>query len=168
MLLSAMLLDLARLCRPAPLAPPPTRGKPRLLDVGRRILARDGFAPDSPLEGDGFEISVPRYRRWSPGSPRYADPGRAAGRIRVRFDALQGRELGFDFRLSGNTYMGIGLAASEKVRIVIMKTLRRPILSPSQQRNTQPAPTPRPRRAGSAPTDHRSGSNRVRKTPEQN
>ena len=27
-----------------------TRGKPRLLDVGRRILARDRFAPDSPLE----------------------------------------------------------------------------------------------------------------------
>src|SRR5262249_50734936 len=27
-----------------------TRGKPRLLDVGRRIPARDKFAPDSPLE----------------------------------------------------------------------------------------------------------------------
>src|SRR5215472_11433696 len=63
MLLSAMLLDLARLCRPAPLAPPATRGKPRLLDVGRRILARDGFAPDSPLEGDGFELPVPRGDR---------------------------------------------------------------------------------------------------------
>src|SRR5215467_618535 len=32
-----------------------TRGKPRLLDVGRRIPARDRFAPDSPLEGTGFE-----------------------------------------------------------------------------------------------------------------
>ena len=39
---------------------PHTRGKPRLLDVGRRILARDRFAPDSPLEGAGFELSVPR------------------------------------------------------------------------------------------------------------
>jgi hypothetical protein len=29
---------------------PHTRGKPRLLDVGRRIPARDRFAPDSPLE----------------------------------------------------------------------------------------------------------------------
>src|SRR5215831_1329781 len=34
-----------------------TRGKPRLLDVGRRIPSRDRFAPDSPLEGDGFETS---------------------------------------------------------------------------------------------------------------
>src|SRR5215475_8389798 len=39
---------------------PHTRGKPRLLDVGRRIPARDRFAPDSPLERDGFELSVPR------------------------------------------------------------------------------------------------------------
>src|SRR5262249_56587391 len=39
---------------------PYTRGKSRLLDVGRRILARDRFAPDSPLEGDGFEPSVPK------------------------------------------------------------------------------------------------------------
>src|SRR5215813_3158679 len=38
---------------------PHTRGKPRLLDVGRRILARDRFAPDSPLEGSGFELPVP-------------------------------------------------------------------------------------------------------------
>src|SRR5215472_2943238 len=35
-----------RAARPSP----HTRGKPWLLDVGRRILARDGFAPDSPLE----------------------------------------------------------------------------------------------------------------------
>ena len=32
---------------------------PRLLDAGRRIPARDTFAPDSPLEGSGFEPSVP-------------------------------------------------------------------------------------------------------------
>src|SRR5499427_1790739 len=43
-----------RAARPSP----HTRGKPRLLDVGRRILARDRFAPDSPLEGDGFELPV--------------------------------------------------------------------------------------------------------------
>jgi len=35
-----------------------TRGKPRLLDVGRRIPARDKFAPDSLLEGNGFELPV--------------------------------------------------------------------------------------------------------------
>ena len=29
---------------------PHTRGKPRLLDVGRRIPARNRFAPDSPLQ----------------------------------------------------------------------------------------------------------------------
>src|SRR5215831_5698345 len=45
---------------------PHTRGKPRLLDVGRGIPARDRFAPDSPLEGDGFERSVPRRRSWPP------------------------------------------------------------------------------------------------------
>src|SRR5215475_11622545 len=59
--LSAMLLDLARLCRDRAARPGPhTCGKPRLLDVGRRILARDRFAPDSPLEGTRFEPSVPR------------------------------------------------------------------------------------------------------------
>jgi len=35
---------------------PDNRGKPRLLDLERRIPARDRFAPDSPLEGDGFEL----------------------------------------------------------------------------------------------------------------
>jgi hypothetical protein len=39
---------------------PDNRGKPRLLDLERRILARDRFAPDSLLEGSGFELSVPR------------------------------------------------------------------------------------------------------------
>src|SRR6516225_1031170 len=41
---------------------PDNRGKPRLLDLERRIPARDRFAPDSPLEGDGFEPSVPQRR----------------------------------------------------------------------------------------------------------
>src|SRR5262249_32864091 len=50
----------ARLSRPRRSPRPHTRGKPRLLDVGRRILARDRFAPDSPLEGTGFEPLVPR------------------------------------------------------------------------------------------------------------
>src|SRR5215813_12851671 len=40
---------------------PHTRGRPRLLDLGRRIRARDRFAPDSPLEESGFEPSVPRH-----------------------------------------------------------------------------------------------------------
>jgi len=44
---------------------PDNRGKPRLLDLERRILARDRFAPDSPLEEDGFELLVP-----SPRTPR--------------------------------------------------------------------------------------------------
>src|SRR5215471_17885960 len=39
---------------------PHTGGKPRLVDLGRRIPARDRFAPDSPLEEGGFETSVPR------------------------------------------------------------------------------------------------------------
>ena len=33
---------------------------------------RDRKFADSPLEGTGFEISVPRYPRWSRGSPRCA------------------------------------------------------------------------------------------------
>jgi hypothetical protein len=35
------------------------RSRTRLLDVGRRIPARDRFAPDSPLEESGFEPLVP-------------------------------------------------------------------------------------------------------------
>src|SRR5262252_9002439 len=45
---------------------PHTRGKPRLLDAWRRILARDRFAPDSPLEGDGFELPVREHRAMAP------------------------------------------------------------------------------------------------------
>src|SRR5277367_2122397 len=41
-----------RAARPSP----HTRGKPRLLDVGRRIPARDRFAPDSPVEQRRFEL----------------------------------------------------------------------------------------------------------------
>src|SRR5262249_11886932 len=39
-----------------------------------RALHRSGTESslDSPLEGTGFEISVPCYRRWSCRSPRYA------------------------------------------------------------------------------------------------
>src|SRR5215831_5691819 len=49
---------------------PDNRGKPRLLDLERRIPARDRFAPDSPLEGDGFELLVPRQSpAWTSGSP---------------------------------------------------------------------------------------------------
>jgi hypothetical protein len=42
---------------------PDNRGKPRLLDRERRIPARDRFAPDSPLEGSGFELLVPRQEK---------------------------------------------------------------------------------------------------------
>src|ERR1700730_18771244 len=52
----------ARLCRPRRSPRPAHPRKPPLLDVGRRIPARDRFAPDSPLEGDGFELSVPHER----------------------------------------------------------------------------------------------------------
>jgi hypothetical protein len=41
---------------------PDNRGKPQLLDLERRIPARDRFALDSPLEGYGFEPSVPRTK----------------------------------------------------------------------------------------------------------
>ena len=41
---------------------PDNRGKPRFLDLERRIPARDRFAPDSQLEGDGFELPVREHR----------------------------------------------------------------------------------------------------------
>ena len=47
------------LCRPRRSSRLGHRGKPWLLDLERRIPARDRFAPDSPLEGTGFEPSVP-------------------------------------------------------------------------------------------------------------
>jgi hypothetical protein len=50
------------LCRPRRSSRLGRRGKPWLLDLERRIPARDRFAPDSPLEGDGFEPSVPRQK----------------------------------------------------------------------------------------------------------
>jgi hypothetical protein len=37
---------------------PDNGGKPRLLDLERRIPARDRFAPDSPLERNGFDSST--------------------------------------------------------------------------------------------------------------
>ena len=49
------------LCRPRRSSRLGRRGKPWLLDLERRIPARDRFAPDSPLEGGGFEPSVPLY-----------------------------------------------------------------------------------------------------------
>ena len=56
----------ARLSLPTQAARPglDNRGKPRLLDLERRIPARDRFAPDSPLEGSGFELAVPR-EKWA-------------------------------------------------------------------------------------------------------
>src|SRR5215469_3829797 len=42
---------------------PDYRGKPRLLDLERRIPARDRFAPEPLLEGSGFEPSVPPQSR---------------------------------------------------------------------------------------------------------
>jgi hypothetical protein len=52
----ALRVSADRTARPGP----DTRGKPRLLDLERRIPARDRFARDSPLEEAGFEPSVPR------------------------------------------------------------------------------------------------------------
>ena len=80
---------------PAARPGPDNRGKPRLLDLERRIPARDRFAPDSLLEGSEFEISVPRYPRWSRASPRSAI--RAEHRLSPKSSSLwtcRWRELG--------------------------------------------------------------------------
>src|SRR6516165_8984733 len=59
-----------------------------------------GRETDSPLEGHGFEISAPRYPRWSRGSPRYATL--AKQRVTSEFVSTHCKgELGFDFRLTG-------------------------------------------------------------------
>jgi hypothetical protein len=77
-----------------------------LREIG--YATRDGVIPplrerkfaDSLLEGTGFEISVPRYHRWSRGCPRYAI--RAQPRVASEFASTRCRgELGFDFRLTG-------------------------------------------------------------------
>jgi len=56
------------LCRPRRSSRLGRRGKPWLLDLERRIPARDRFAPDSPLEGAGFEPSVPLGHASWPGT----------------------------------------------------------------------------------------------------
>ena len=81
-----------RAARPSP----HTRGKPRLLNLGRRIPARDRFATDSPLEGDGFEPSVPLFERVLSALPNgdagpigwmgSLSPGRLARRRSLRAD----------------------------------------------------------------------------------
>jgi hypothetical protein len=85
----------ARLCRPRRSPRPAHPRKPRLLDVGRRIPARDRFAPDSPLEGSGFEPSVPLPRLSSIRAVRAEIIGRSTDVFRRdrEFDvsALQGR-----------------------------------------------------------------------------
>jgi hypothetical protein len=60
---------------------PDNRGKPRLLDRERRVPARDRFAPDSPLEGDGFELLVPLQ-------PGRVPPAARSKRARLRAIAL--------------------------------------------------------------------------------
>ena len=58
-LLSAMLLDFGGLCRPYCLARRHTGANPGLFQERRRNLEET----DSPLEGDGFEPSVPRRNK---------------------------------------------------------------------------------------------------------
>src|SRR5215472_5039139 len=55
---------------------------------------------DSSLAGTGFENSVPRYRRWSRGSPKYAI---RAERVASEFVSthFRGANLDFDFQLTG-------------------------------------------------------------------
>src|SRR5215470_6214792 len=75
---------------------PHNRGKPRLLDLERRIPARDRFAPDSPLGGTGFEPSVPLFERVLSALPNgdagpigwmgSLSPGRLARRRSLRAD----------------------------------------------------------------------------------
>ena len=73
---------------------PDNRGKPRLLDLERRIPARDRFAPDCPLEGTGFEPSVPRQEKWS--MPSSSDQTRAGRTLTLGGGAessLEGRDI---------------------------------------------------------------------------
>ena len=92
----------ARLCRPRRSPRPHTRGKPRLLDVGRRIPARDRFAPDSPLERDGFEPSVPRRKRRG-AYRRYKDLLVRRGPLERWYDFYNNAEEGFAGVVRGET-----------------------------------------------------------------
>jgi hypothetical protein len=65
----------------------------------RMMRARNRKFADSPVEGTGFEISVPRYRRWSRGSPKYAI--RAEQRVASEFVSTRFRE-GTWIRLSAD------------------------------------------------------------------
>src|SRR5215472_16101440 len=56
-----------------------------------RLTHRNRKFADSSLEGTGFEIPVPRYPRWSRGSPRSAIRAEETGRIGARFKSLQER-----------------------------------------------------------------------------
>jgi Family of unknown function (DUF6481) len=57
--------------------------------LGRRIPARDRFAPDSPLEGAGFELSVPREGSFFSRPPPSTTPAVLLPRHRERGLALR-------------------------------------------------------------------------------
>jgi len=64
----------------------------------------------------GFEIPVPRYPRWSRGSPRSAIRAEQTGRIGVRFDSLQERG-GFIERAAEDAVEGFPAACARGARL---------------------------------------------------
>ena len=91
LIITRPLRDVAGLCASLPTLPPRMAAKmaenPRPSWDGGEIRRET----DCLLEGTGFEISVPRYPRWSRGSPRSAIRAEETARIGVRFDSLQER-----------------------------------------------------------------------------
>jgi hypothetical protein len=74
----------------SPSHPAPPRGKPRF----STLESRSGRETDSPLEGTGFEPSVPRQEKWS--MPSSSDQTRVGRTLTLRGGAessLEGREI---------------------------------------------------------------------------
>jgi hypothetical protein len=91
------------------------RGKPWLLDLERRIPARDRFAPDSPLEEAGFEPSVPREIGLRSGSVNRRQTGTQL-KLVVRLDPRwRGRRKRYrdDSQAAGDQIMARRLRRSE-------------------------------------------------------
>src|SRR5215472_16692992 len=81
-----------------------------------RLTHRNQWFADSSLEGTGFEIPVPRYPRWSRGSPRSAIRAEETGRIGVRFDSLLEGD-GFEPSVPGRIPVRCELAVARRQRL---------------------------------------------------
>ena len=105
----------ARLCRPRRSPRPAHPRKPRLLDVGRRIPARDRFAPDSPLEEQGFEPLVLLLLFAGPG---VAESRRSSGTPRATWQDSRDTSAVWAFAPSANQFVVPGAIPWLRLQVV--------------------------------------------------